>query len=115
MRFVHTNTFYDLPEGERDVAYFRKESWNDWFNYETLYRIIIVDQNGVTHEPGHVKIGEFGLKPGGTIQPGVRTPAVPNEFNKLGEQFFSVGPDENYYETVAELDAGTRPASARDA
>lgn len=41
---------------------------------------------------GGVKIGQFQM------QEGQRRPTIPDEFDELGEEFFSLGQDDSYYE-----------------
>jgi hypothetical protein len=74
-----------------------KGDWNDWFKWYTLYsvRAILPDNNDI--QLGFVKIGRRGM----TEESGSTT--IPQSFESLGEDFFSLGQDENYYETLSSL------------
>lgn len=41
-------------------AYLVADSWDDWFKFNTLYTLIIVDAHA-QYEVGGVKIGQFGM------------------------------------------------------
>jgi len=72
-----------------------------------MFTMYVVDEEGTTHEPGSVKIGEVGLQARGgspTLEPGFRAPTLPRTFEALDETFFSVGQSENYYETLNALE-----------
>jgi len=72
-----------------------------------MFTMYVVDEEGTTHEPGSVKIGEVGLQArgGGTpLEPGFRAPTLPRTFEALDQIHFSVGQTENYYETLNALD-----------
>lgn len=67
-------------------------SWNDWFKYETLYRLDYVDEDNSYTNIGTLKIAqesEMG-----------RIPDLPDSFNKLDEKFFSLGQDSDYYKRL---------------
>ncbi|MDR6661235.1 hypothetical protein J2W51_003821 [Tardiphaga robiniae] len=88
-------------------------NWDDWFEFETVYALIVFDENGKQHEAGSVKIGERGLKgrratPGPQV-PGFRSPSVPaNSRAALPPSLFSLGQDETYYETLNQLSEDLR-------
>src|SRR5262245_34782005 len=67
---------------------------------------MVYDQDGNRFEPGSLKIGEFGLKERGALEepaPGFRAPTLDKEFDALDERYFSLGQNENYYETLNRL------------
>jgi hypothetical protein len=64
-----------LPQKGVRQAFLIKNNWDDWFKYETLFKLIVFDESGAKSEPGEVKIGVAGLKPGGTIAAGTRAPS----------------------------------------
>lgn len=85
------------------TAYLVRDEWDDWFKFETSFSLYVIDDAGERHSVGGVKIGEQGLVGLGRTaerQQGYRYPSIPNEFDALDEQFFSLGQDENYYETL---------------
>jgi hypothetical protein len=74
-----------------------------------MFTMHVIDEQGTTHEPGSVKIGEVGLQPrsgGDALERGFRAPTLPRAFESLDESHFSVGQSENYYETLNALDPG---------
>ncbi|HEY3278207.1 MAG TPA: AAA family ATPase [Syntrophorhabdaceae bacterium] len=73
------------------------DGWDDWFSYSTMYSLIVYDGNGEGFHAGSVKIGEFGMARG------QRRADVPDQFDQLDENFFSLGQDFSYYETLNEL------------
>lgn len=88
-------------------------SWDDWFEFETKYSLIVFDEDGQRHVPGTLKIGQRGLVGRGREAPrelGYRYPAVPDEFDVLPENLFSLGQAENYYETISSMPESTKSA-----
>lgn len=92
--------FRVLPAGQRipreagSIAFLVIDHWDDWFKYNTLYSLILVDDQGNRHDIGGVKIGQFKMKDG------QRRPEIPQDFEQLDEQFFSLGQDDSYYENL---------------
>nr|WP_278502650.1 hypothetical protein [Brucella intermedia] len=70
------------------------DNWDDWFKYNTLYQLVVFDGEKSRHDIGGVKIGQFKM------QKEQRRPALPAEFDELGEEFFSLGQDDSYYEDL---------------
>lgn len=111
MFFTVIHTWNEVPPDAANAAFLLVDNWDDWFSYRTMFTLWIFDEHGGRHQVGSVKIGEHGLKPSGAgveLQPGVRTPELPTAFNALDERFFSLGQDENYYETLNSLSAAQR-------
>lgn len=90
----------ERPASASSQAYLCRDRWDDWGKYQTQFYLIVFDENGEMHEAGNVKIGQFGLAPSPTIEPGKRAPAIPEDFDILDESFFSLGQNETYYETL---------------
>lgn len=91
----------------RRHVYLEVDRWDDWGKFRTMFTMYVVDEEGTTHEPGSVKIGEVGLQARGgaaSLEPGFRAPTLPRSFEALDERHFSVGQSENYYETLNVLD-----------
>jgi predicted ATPase len=92
--------FVNLAKGEspdasaRDVFYLVYNDWDDWFEFETKYRLQYFAKNGDIHFFGFLKIGSKGLTGKERRAP------VPQTFSKLGSEFFSVGQDEDYYKSI---------------
>jgi AAA domain, putative AbiEii toxin, Type IV TA system len=103
MFFTVIERWSDVPPNSRDAAFLLVDNWDDWFSYRTMFSLWIFDEQAVRHQVGSVKIGQRGLRPSGAgVQPGpgLRAPEVPRTFDSLDDRFFSVGQDENYYETL---------------
>lgn len=88
------------------LAYLNRDQWDDWGKYCTQFYLTIVDQDGKQHQIGQVKIGQRGLKPHGgsaDLPAGHRKPNLPSTFEQLGDDFFSVGQDDEYYANLSAL------------
>ncbi len=91
-----------VPKDARSRAFLLIDNWDDWFIYNTMYSLIVYDARGNKFRAYGVKIGQFGM------QEGQRRPAIPDEFDELGEEFFSLGQDDSYYEKLNELEPELR-------
>lgn len=87
------------PSGVRQ-AFLIEDNWDDWGKYRTQFQLVIYDHDGKRFDAGSLKIGHFGLQPGGMREPGVRAPTLDDEFDALNENYFSLGQGETYYETL---------------
>jgi hypothetical protein len=99
------------PNEGRDVGYLWTDKWDDWFEFNTLYVFTYFDAEGVKHDIGGVKIGQFNMAEK------QRRPDLPVRFERLDERFFSLGQDADYYENIGKLDhdtAATLLASLKD-
>ncbi|HPL67672.1 MAG TPA: AAA family ATPase [Smithellaceae bacterium] len=76
------------------AAFLVPDSWDDWFKFSTMYDLIVFDRDGNRHDIGKVKIGQFGMKRD------QRSPELAATFDALGEDFFSLGQDDSYYEKI---------------
>lgn len=83
----------------KNCAYLREDDWDDWFEFSTMYDLIVFDGEGIRHDIGPVKIGQFGMAKD------QRRPNLPKSFSELDERFFSLGQGEEYYEHLAKLDS----------
>ena len=97
-----------IPVAARDCAYLIRDNWDDWFSFRTMFTLMVIDEAGGHHQVGSVKIGQVGLQPGDTSQPGYRAPEVPAEFDRLPPGFFSLGQGEDYYESLNGLSDSQR-------
>lgn len=93
----------ETPPG---TAYLITDNWDDWFSYKTQFNLLVVDEQGQRHQPGAVKIGQRGMQGSQNVVNGVvgqRSPNLLPTFDALGEEYFSLGQDETYYETLNRL------------
>ncbi|MGW6196200.1 AAA family ATPase [Kribbella sp. NPDC055110] len=72
------------------------DNWDD-YKYKTQFYLVYDDSQGQRHEIGQVKIGRFGMNENDP------RPLIPSRFSDLSPDFFSVGQDASYYETIDEL------------
>jgi hypothetical protein len=85
------------PINQPNCAYLITDNWDDWFEFSTMYTLTYVDSNKIKHEIGSTKIGQFDMKKN------QRRPIIPDKFEMLDENFFSVGQDDSFYEELNEL------------
>lgn len=89
--------FHVLPYGSRVPGSGRNEiflivdNWND-YSFVTSFGLIAFDQNGVRHNLTGVRIGFVGQ----TADVSTHQKLMP-EFRSLGQEFFSLGMDVEYY------------------
>ncbi|BCJ51863.1 hypothetical protein Asp14428_33380 [Actinoplanes sp. NBRC 14428] len=97
-------------KGIRSRAVLYADSWNDWWEYQTQFYLSIFDDQGAEHDIGQVKIGEMGmvLQPQGSV-----APSIPDKFDRLAEEFFSVGQDVSYYDNLNKLGEQVRDEALR--
>ena len=107
MKFRVLSSSSAVPKTKGPVAYLLEDNWNDWFEFQTLYTLWVVDAESNEHLIGGVKVGEFSMPKG---QP---RPNLPQAFTELGDRFFSLGQDDSYYEGLNQLGAKTREAVLR--
>lgn len=102
MFFTVVQNWLQAPAGTRNAAFLVVDNWDDWFSYQTQFSLFYYDDAGERIRLGSVKIGQQGLRParGVDAAPGLRSPEIPATFDALDARFFSLGQDENYYETL---------------
>jgi ABC-type molybdenum transport system ATPase subunit/photorepair protein PhrA len=90
------------PSSARSKAFLITDNWDDWFEFSTMYTLVYIDEQGEHHNIGSLKIGEFDMPKG------QRRANIPDRFNALNKQFFSLGQDDSYYKDLNELGAQIR-------
>ncbi len=103
MRYIVSDNLARKDQLTASRAILLRDGWDDWFKFRTLFSLVVFDHDGIRHDIGQLKIGQVGLKPARTTAPGQRSPEVPDAFEVLDDQFFSLGQDESYYETLRSL------------
>jgi predicted ATPase len=103
MRYIVSDNLTGKDVSAAGKAYLLRDGWDDWYKFQTLFALVIFDYEGVRHDIGQLKIGQASLKPARTTEPGQRSPELPDTFEVLDDQFFSLGQDESYYETLWSL------------
>lgn len=100
--------FKVLPAGNKpsieqpNCAYLIIDNWDDWFEFSTMYTLIYIDKNKEKITIGSTKIGQINMAKGQS------RPSIPETFEKLDGDFFSVGQDDSFYEVLNELGENIR-------
>ena len=79
------------------VILLTKSDWNDWFTWYTLYSVQLINVDGTVVHLGRVKIGQRGMSVTNA------STKIETDIAGLDESYFSLGQDENYYETLISL------------
>jgi len=90
------------PTNETQV-FLIQDSWNDWWKYQTLYSIYVA-HNGELEWIGSTKIGNKKLK----YVNEMLSVDIPEEFQEIGEDYFSLGQDADFYRKLNKLGADIR-------
>lgn len=109
---VANNKEYDERKSQaKNTVFLIHSSWDDWFRFETIFYVIYIDNEGLSHEVGNTKIGKSEMMGARNYQKEHithRIPQVPKESKGLGKEFFSLGQDVDYYYKLIELGDATR-------
>lgn len=97
MKFKVLPVNSDLEKNENEMFYLIEDNWNDWWEYKTLYQLYYKTSSGETEYIGGVKIGEKSME-----EEQMR-PNIPDDFDELEKDFFSLGEDKYYYENLNKL------------
>lgn len=84
-----------FPAQARNAAFLQPDNWDD-FGYKTLFSLTVFDEQGNKFSVGSVKIGFTGQQEGRTEE------RLPDHFDALSTDFFSLGQDVDYYRNVFE-------------
>lgn len=87
---------------DKNMIYLTPSGWDDWFEFSTLYIVQYVGFEGEVKRLGSTKIGQVGLKGSRTSEKGFRRPEIPDNFEILPDDFFSLGQDVGYYNSINE-------------
>ncbi len=86
--------------GARSHGFLVSDNWDD-YHFKTQYYLVVVDGAGERHDIGSVKIGKFGMAEKSRTE-------VPDQFDVLDEDYFSLGQDDSYYERLNDLGSEVR-------
>ncbi len=92
-RVLSTN----VPSSGKNAVYLKIDHWND-YSFVTMFFMSLHDENGNYHEIGNIKIGFKGQT--------TQTPTykkLPDVFNNVGNEFFSLGDHVEFYRNMASL------------
>lgn len=96
--FLITNRFGNVPSGTKNTVILNWDNWND-YSYYTIFGIEFVNNEGENIELGSVRIGYFGQKKGREE----KTLKINDHFERLEDNYFSLGTDDTYYENLNKL------------
>ncbi len=84
-----------LPKQASNIVCLKEDNWDD-FGFKTIFTVTVYDEHGASHDLGNIKIGYVGQIKGWTSE------ALPEQFSALGEGYFSLGQDYEYYQKITE-------------
>lgn len=90
------------PVNKPNRAYLIKDNWDDWFEFSTMYSLVFVNSKLNRVRIGSTKIGQFEM------EKAQRRANIPDEFEKLDDNFFSIGQDDSFYNELNNLGADFR-------
>ena len=96
MFYIFTKKPSNLTVYKRSILLI-KDNWDDWFTYETQFFMYYVNSEGKLLDIGMVKIGQEEM------EKGQRSPNLPDQFNALPNDCFSLGQSDYYYERINHL------------
>ncbi|MCO4212359.1 hypothetical protein [Aeromonas hydrophila] len=103
MKFVvlgrNENTFQSV-----NTAFLTIDHWND-YSFVTMFYLTVYDEKGIKHDIGSVKIAFKGQ----TTEISTHT-TLGKQFLLLGDQYFSLGSDINYYKNLNQLSHALKEA-----
>ncbi|OOE83843.1 hypothetical protein BZG73_10665 [Salinivibrio siamensis] len=97
MKFKVLAAGKSCPIDKPNRAYLVTDDWDDWFEFSTMYTLIYVDGDLNRNRIGSTKIGQFNM------EKEQRRPKIPDSFNELSNDFFSVGQDDSFYDELNKL------------
>lgn len=97
MAIIHVHASSSSASGEIPAASFSlvRSSWNDWWEYETLYLLSYRNEKGAKTDIGFVKVASVDMAGKSPDLPSVITEYIPG--------VFSLGQDAEYYEALVKL------------
>ncbi|QDI04837.1 hypothetical protein E4A48_15110 [Xanthomonas cerealis pv. cerealis] len=96
VRFLKIGRSASSPSGLKGCFTLREDGWDD-YSFKTMFRLAFYDSSGNYLEIGEVKIGYQGQVHGWTSE------KIPQSFEALPSEFFSIGQSTQYYETIRGL------------
>ncbi|KLV19210.1 ATP-dependent nuclease [Bacillus altitudinis] len=103
MKFFKVDSLVSVRPTDETQVFLIPDSWNDWWEYKTLYSMYI-SHNGKLEWIGSTKIGNKELK----YVDKIISVDIPEEFEDIGENYFSLGQDAEFYRKLNELGADVR-------
>lgn len=102
MKFIVLPVGASKPAQGQNTIYLTKDNWND-YSFVTMFSMSIHDGSGVIHDIGQTKIGFSGQ----TVSVATYT-KLPEIFECLPENFFSLGQSVDFYKKMRKLEEPLR-------
>ncbi|MBP1951874.1 AAA family ATPase [Jeotgalicoccus aerolatus] len=85
--------------------YLVRDNWNDYWKYQTMFDFYYVEKDEVFKHIGKIKIGRKGLSIANIEegQSGHKMLELPDTFEQLSDEYFSLGQDVSYYENLKKV------------
>ena len=96
MQFTILDRWGNYPRDSKSQVFLTWDDWND-YSFFTLFGIFFINESSEKVDLGSIKIGYFGQKEMDRVL------SVGATFNEIGEEFFSVGTDSDYYDNLNKL------------
>ncbi|TKF41856.1 AAA family ATPase [Vibrio lentus] len=96
---INENTFQSV-----NTAFLTIDRWND-YSFVTMFYLTVYDEKGTEHDIGNVKIAFKGQ----TTEISTHT-TLGKQFFLLGDQYFSLGSDVDYYKNLNQLSSELKEA-----
>lgn len=106
MQFVVVKRLQDLP-ADYNGTYVVPDNWND-YGFVTLYKLGIKRRGRGPKSIGGVRIGHLEMGSGQNDDFLRTEERLPRRFESLGEDYFSLGVDDTYYDSLSKLNANDR-------
>jgi len=100
MEFRVLSKSTSFPDNGKDTVYLRIDHWND-YSFVTMFYMALHDEDGQLHNIGEIKIGFKGQ----TTETDTYT-KLPDTFESVGEEFFSLGQSVEFYRNMVSLPNG---------
>lgn len=84
-----------IPLHATNTVFLAPDNWDD-YGYKTLFQTVFFDHNSIRHHLGSIKIGFCGQQSGWTSD------ALEDSYDKLPENFFSLGQDADFYKNLVD-------------
>lgn len=104
LTFLKVTRGVTIPERVYNRAYLQSDNWDD-FGFKALFTLILFDEQGNKHDIGNLKIGFSGQSPGWSQE------QIPQQFDNLPRNFFSLGQDADYYRNIIDNLSGEMTAT----
>ena len=97
MEFLVLSKSTRLPDNGKNTVYLKIDHWDD-YSFVTMFYMSLHDENGQLHNIGGTKIGFKGQ----TVETDTYT-KMPDRFESLVDEFFSLGQSVEYYRNLTSL------------